>query len=89
MQVAIPKRLADRLGIRPGDEVDWAEDGKGIRLWLVGSKGESKETVATRLEWFDQATNRQERRQVTRTTIENVKDRSWTREDLYDRHRSG
>jgi len=34
-QVVIPKELRDRLGIAPGDEVDFTLDADGVRVELV------------------------------------------------------
>ena len=32
LQVTIPKALAERYGIRPGDEIDWEPAGQFIRV---------------------------------------------------------
>jgi AbrB family looped-hinge helix DNA binding protein len=34
-RVTIPKALAERYGIRPGETVEWVPDGDGIRLEFV------------------------------------------------------
>lgn len=34
-QVVVPKRIRERLGIRPGDEVLVEEDGEGVRIRKV------------------------------------------------------
>ena len=31
-QVTIPKEIRDRLGIGPGSEIDFVEDGKSVRI---------------------------------------------------------
>lgn len=31
-QVVIPKELRDRLGLQPGSEVDFEQDGDGVRI---------------------------------------------------------
>ena len=89
LQVTIPKKLADRLGIRPGDELEWLEAGNALRVQPVGRGDRSGQTLATRLEWFDPATQRQQKRQQTRPVIAQLEDRGWTREELYDRGGSG
>ena len=32
-QVTIPKAVRERLGLRPGDEIEFVEDGQGFRVW--------------------------------------------------------
>lgn len=36
-QVVIPKELRDRLGLRPGSEVEFAEDRGGVRILPSGA----------------------------------------------------
>ncbi len=31
-QITIPKEVRERLGLRPGDEVEFVEEGEGIRM---------------------------------------------------------
>lgn len=82
LRVTIPKALAERYGIRPGEEVEWIPDGDGIRLELVGRR--KPLDVEARLKLFDDATKRQRRRE---RRGEASGDRGWTREDLYTRGR--
>lgn len=83
LQVTLPKALADRFGIRPGDEIDWEIAGDGIRI-LVPTRP-AKLTAADRLKLFDRATQRQRERETSRTSTSSVSDRGWKREDLYER----
>jgi len=85
LQVTIPKAIADRLGIKPGDELDWSEAGEAIRVELAAKIKGSEMSVDERLRWFDQATKRQQDRDAAHTMIESGRDRGWTREELYDR----
>ncbi len=36
-QVVIPKQLRDRLGLRPGSEVDFEQDGEAVRVVPAGA----------------------------------------------------
>lgn len=83
LQVTLPKALADRFGIRPGDEIDWEVSGEAIRV-LVPTRT-SKLDLKDRLRLFDQATQRQREREARQGVPPAAKDRGWKREDLYDR----
>ena len=83
LQVTVPKALADRYGIRPGDEIEWVPAGDSIRVIPVG-RTRAVDSRQARLELFDRATERQRARQ--QGAVEEVgSKRGWTREDLYDR----
>lgn len=84
LQVTVPKVLADRYGIAPGDEIDWEAGGDAIRV--VPSRRKSRHDVGWRCRLFDQATERQQARQ--RPAAE-AHQRGWRREELYERGRSG
>jgi AbrB family looped-hinge helix DNA binding protein len=87
LQVTIPKALAERSGIRPGDEIDWSATKEGLRI--VPSRSRGRLTLEQRLELFDQSTERQKRRQRSRGVPPVTSaGRGWTREDLYRRGRS-
>ena len=81
LQVTLPKALADRYGIRPGDEIEWKAAGEAIRVEVA--RPSQPMTVAERLELFDAATERQRRRQAGWRRKWEKADRGWTREDLY------
>ncbi len=82
LQVTVPKALADRFGIAPGDEIEWEAAGDAIRV--VPARGRSSGSVAARLKLFDQATARQQDRGRGRP-IGPGRERGWSREELYDR----
>ena len=88
LQVAIPTELAERYGIKPGDDVEWREGRDGLRLSHAGAR--EVLPVAVRLDLFDRATLREESRSMRRA--ERIADgnpgRGWTREQLYDRGRT-
>jgi AbrB family looped-hinge helix DNA binding protein len=86
LQVTIPKAIADRHGVRPGDEVRFVSAGDTIRLERPQSA--KSLSVAERLRLFDAATRRQRKRDAAWGRIPTPKDRGWTREELYTRGRS-
>jgi bifunctional DNA-binding transcriptional regulator/antitoxin component of YhaV-PrlF toxin-antitoxin module len=85
LQVTLPKALATQYGIRPGDEILWVASGESIRV-VPARSVPKKDSIARRLELFDQATERRRRRYKKATGPEPT-DRGWTREELYDRGR--
>ena len=102
LQLTVPKAIADRYGIRPGDELEWLPAGDAIRVIPSGSRRGVQQagTVEQRLRLFDQATERQRNRESVREKTDVVKElsehpvkpheteRGWRREDLYDRGRT-
>ena len=85
-QVTVPKAIAEKYDIGPGDEIEWIAAGEVIRVIPPGQKT-SPEDRETQLRLFDQATQRQRKRASKKQTIQ-PRDRGWTREDLYKRGRS-
>jgi AbrB family looped-hinge helix DNA binding protein len=83
-QITLPKRLVDTYGIKVGDEVDLLPAGDSISL--VPARRTQADVVNSRqrLLYFDRATERQRKRERTRI-LGSVKDRGWTREELYTR----
>lgn len=86
LQVTIPKSLAERCRISPGDDIEWAAAADGIRLTPADARPRGLSTEA-RLELFDAATARQAKRQRKKRVTRSL-DRGWTRDELYDRDRS-
>ena len=87
LQVTLPKAVADRYGIRPGDEIEWVPAGDAIRV-IPASARAPRLDLRTRLRLFDEATERQRRRETGRPKEQEPSDRGWTREELYDRGHS-
>jgi AbrB family looped-hinge helix DNA binding protein len=85
LQVTVPKALAERYGIDPGDEIEWEAAGDVIRV--VPARRQAAHDLQARLRLFDQATARQKARETGRTWPR-AKARGWTRAELYDRGRS-
>ena len=86
-QVTVPKAIAERYSIRPGDNIDWVAAGDLIRV-IPSGKQAAPEDRDSRLRLFDQATERQRRRLFPRKAKPALGDRGWKREDLYARGRS-
>jgi AbrB family looped-hinge helix DNA binding protein len=83
LQVTLPKAIADRFGIRPGDEIEWEPAGDSIRV-LPPSATSVAIDIQERLRIFDAATRRQqEREDRTGDRQEGDVKRGWTREELY------
>jgi AbrB family looped-hinge helix DNA binding protein len=85
-QVTVPKAIADRHRIRPGDEIDWVADGDAIRVIPEGRQAPVHDPES-RVRLFDQVTERHNE-QAAGTKPKPAQNRDWTREDLYDRGRS-
>ena len=90
LQVTIPKALAERFGVHPGDEIEWSAAGESIRIVpcraIDGrSLAASAYSVEDRLRFFDQATQRQHAREQGLVATTLGEERGWTRDDLYDR----
>jgi AbrB family looped-hinge helix DNA binding protein len=84
LQVTVPKAIADRFGIRPGDEIEFLPGDDSLRILLSPDK--MPHQVQDRLRLFDQATQRQrEREGQARRAESSATDRGWTREGLYYR----
>lgn len=81
LQVSIPKRLADRYGIRAGDDLEWEPAGDSLRVRLAITP-EHRFDLDDRVRLFDEATERQVRRQTIRS-LQVEQDRGWTRQGLY------
>lgn len=86
LQVTVPKAVADRVGIRPGDQLEWTVTASEIRVRVPG-RGVVGLTRAARLALFDEATRRL-RRQGRGRRDRTTPSRGWTREELYRRGRA-
>ena len=85
-QVTVPKAIAEKYAIRPGDEIAWVPAGDVIRVIPAG-KATPSDGRESKLHWFDQATERHRRRTASRK-MPAGNGRGWRREDLYERGRS-
>jgi AbrB family looped-hinge helix DNA binding protein len=85
LQVTLPKAIADRFRIRPGDEIEWEPAGDAIRILPPGSAPAAVDRQE-RLRIFDAATRRQAEREAgAGRRPKTDEDRGWTREELYQR----
>ncbi|MGH2933046.1 MAG: AbrB/MazE/SpoVT family DNA-binding domain-containing protein [Gaiellaceae bacterium] len=84
LQVTIPKAIALRYGIEPGEEIDFLPAGDAIRV-VPHAVSDAAADRSRRLELFDRASERQRARQ--HAMQEEVRDgeRGWRREELYGR----
>jgi len=82
LQVTVPKAVADRFHIRPGDELEWTAGPDSIRVTPMRSRA-SRPDPAARLAVFDRATARHREREDA-TPPRRASQRGWTRDDLYD-----
>ena len=85
LQVTVPKALAERYGIAPGDDIDWEAAGDVIRVVPSGKR--IRRDPRQRVQLFDQATARQRAREKRRRRSPTTT-RGWNRDDLYDRGRA-
>lgn len=89
LQVTVPKAIADKYQIRPGDEIEWIEAGDGIRVVPAKAVPPPVDTQE-RLRLFDESVARQREREAeaARGPSPDTADRGWTREEIYDRDRA-
>jgi len=87
LQVTVPKAIADRYGIRPGDEIEWRPAGAMIQIVPPGKQVPAL-SLDARLKLYDAATVRQRHRQEGRSKPRRHTDRGWRRDDLYARGRA-
>jgi len=86
LQVTLPKAVADQVGIRPGDRLEWTVAGHEIRVRVPGARA-TMLSRTERLDRFDEATRRIEAGGRRRASGRG-RTRGWTREELYERGRA-
>ena len=85
-QITLPKALADRCGIRVGDELELRPVGRSIQIDRRTPR-QASQLRRDRLTHFDRATTRQRTRERTAPPLP-ARSRGWAREELYVRGRS-
>ena len=89
LQVTVPKVIAQRYGIRPGDDIRFEESGEVIRVVPENVRTRTEGfDIDRRLRLFDAATARQRARE-SQGPARRADGRGWTREQLYEHGRSG
>jgi AbrB family looped-hinge helix DNA binding protein len=85
-QITLPKALAERCGIRVGDDLDLRPVGRSIQIDRR-TPHDASQMRGDRLAHFDRATTRQRTRERT-TRLVRTRSRGWTREERYVRGRT-
>ena len=80
-QVTLPRHVADRLGVTPGDEIHWDAHGPVVRVTAAPKR--TRLSVDERLRLFDESTDEQRRRQRRLGRQAKPTVRGWKREDAY------
>ena len=92
LQVTLPKAIAERFNIKPGDQIEWEAAGETIRVVPARKRTRSTILPHDRLRHFDRATERQWQREKTldRTLLaaSALTGRGWTRDSLYNGDRA-
>ncbi len=85
LQLTLPRRMAERFGIQPGDEIQWVASADGIRI-VPQRGGPTVISPTDKLDLFDESIARQKKRGKRRQPPSAKRaDRGWNREDLYTR----
>ncbi|MFO1129466.1 MAG: AbrB/MazE/SpoVT family DNA-binding domain-containing protein [Rhodospirillales bacterium] len=90
LQVTIPKALADKFGLKPGDEIDWIDERTTIRV-VPRRRRRRDLTIEEKLAMFRASLERQQQRDAADPCADEgpQEDRGWSRDDLYgDRGRA-
>ena len=85
-RVTVPRSIAQRFDIRPGDSIEWVAAGETIRV-IPAVKRKVRDARESRLRLFDRVTERQAGR-AEQQVADQPTDRGWRREDLCERSRS-
>ncbi len=87
LQVTIPKAIAEKYSIEPGDEIEWVPGDESVRVVPAKTLKRGLEPAA-RLRLFDGSTERQRQREALAPRAQSNQ-RGWSRAELYERGRSG
>lgn len=86
LQVTIPREIAERYGIAPGDEVEFVADGDTLRVETPRARSTPLPTPEERLRVFRELIERARARYLENPDPPPLagEGRGWTRADLYD-----
>jgi AbrB family looped-hinge helix DNA binding protein len=87
-QITLPKRVVEAHGIKVGDDLEVVSEETRIALLPANRQKVEMGEPAERLDYFDRATERQKKREQSRS-VTSGQSRGWSREELYSRGRSG
>ena len=82
LQVTVPKTVAERFNMKPGDEIEWEAAGDTIRV-IPKKQNRRKLDPKDRLRLFDAATKRLREREAAQGPVSPAENRGWTRDELY------
>jgi bifunctional DNA-binding transcriptional regulator/antitoxin component of YhaV-PrlF toxin-antitoxin module len=82
LQATIPRAIAERYGIKPGQEIEWLEVGDVILVVPPAGRSGIPDRKR-RLDLFDRATERQRDREAARGQRPRGIDRGWRRAYRY------
>jgi AbrB family looped-hinge helix DNA binding protein len=82
LQITLPKRIAEKHGIAPGDEIRFESTGHSIAIIPGKQPGQEQLSRDERLRLFDEATRRLQAR-AAELPAATPSPRDWRREDLY------
>ena len=89
LQVTIPKAIAARYGIRPGDDIEFRAAGDSIRVVPPSVPTTKRLSDEEKRRLFAAAASRQREREKSMKIEPNPEGRDWKREDLYQRGETG
>jgi bifunctional DNA-binding transcriptional regulator/antitoxin component of YhaV-PrlF toxin-antitoxin module len=83
-QLTLPKAVAQRAGLKPGDDVDCESSDEMVRIKRKAKSTMRPYSKTDRLVLFDLATERQAHRQRSSPGADEIT-RGWARDELYER----
>lgn len=82
-QLTLPRAIAAKVGLKPGDEIDCEPAGDIVRIRSKTRTRVQGRTITDQLMLFDLATERQRYREHS-SVLSHPTERGWTRDELYE-----